>query len=343
MKAKHAHVFCWIILLVLLVTFIHLNILKFLVFLLFMYLVTDLLMHGMGKRIPFLSKRVILFLSYFLVLGSALFIVFWVLPQFISEFPVYMERQLASLKPRLAEIGVNLETSFKFVELKEKALVWIQGHLSGTFEFIKRTGTTVFLFIFALILNLLIACRVASGNGAKTNESSSKDSLLEYFSTFITEKISCFYSYFKQVMAAQVIISAINTVLTVILLIILGIPHKITLGVFCFLFGLIPVVGNLISNTVICLAAFLWSGTWQAVVILIFLVGIHKLEYFLNGKIVGHIVKLPVYLALLALLIGESMFHISGMIVAIPALLFIRNEMKNTHVVHNGDIVSNAS
>ena len=42
-----------------------------------------------------------------------------------------------------------------------------------------------------------------------------------------------------------------------------------------------------------------------AIAALVFLVLLHKLEYFLNSKIIGDRIKNPVWLTLLALIIGE--------------------------------------
>ncbi len=53
-----------------------------------------------------------------------------------------------------------------------------------------------------------------------------------------------------------------------------------------FVAGLIPVVGNLISNSVIVLLS-LGVGPGVALASLVFLIVIHKLEYFLNARIVG--------------------------------------------------------
>lgn len=41
---------------------------------------------------------------------------------------------------------------------------------------------------------------------------------------------------------------------------------------------------------------------------------LHKLEYFLNSKIIGDRIKNPVWLTLLALIIGERFMGIPGMI-----------------------------
>jgi len=84
----------------------------------------------------------------------------------------------------------------------------------------------------------------------------------------------------------------LNTALTAIylgvVLPLLGVhlPLAKTLIVFTFLTGLLPVAGNLISNTVIVIVS-LADSVGAAFGSLIFLVVIHKLEYFLNARIVG--------------------------------------------------------
>jgi len=45
----------------------------------------------------------------------------------------------------------------------------------------------------------------------------------------------------------------------------------------------------------------------MALAALIFLVAVHKLEYFLNSKIIGHRIRNPLWLTLLALVLGEKL------------------------------------
>jgi predicted PurR-regulated permease PerM len=56
--------------------------------------------------------------------------------------------------------------------------------------------------------------------------------------------------------------------------------------VVTFIAGLLPVVGNLISNTVIFVVSLAHSPGCR-ISSLTFLIVIHKLEYFLNARIVG--------------------------------------------------------
>ena len=94
-------------------------------------------------------------------------------------------------------------------------------------------------------------------------------------------RFRAFYQSFATVMGAQILISAINTALTSIFVIAVKLPYALVVIGVTFLCGLLPVVGNLISNAVIVCIAFTISPN-MALAALIFLVVIHKLEYFLT-------------------------------------------------------------
>ena len=120
-------------------------------------------------------------------------------------------------------------------------------------------------------------------------------------------------------MGAQITISLINTVLTAIFLLAAHLPHVPLLIAVTFLCGLVPIVGNLVSNTVIVFVG-LTVSLKLAISALLFLVLIHKLEYFLNSKIIGERIRNPVWLTLIALIIGERLMGIPGLIRA-PVVL----------------------
>jgi len=96
-----------------------------------------------------------------------------------------------------------------------------------------------------------------------------------------------------------------------------------------FFCGLFPVVGNLMSNSVLTINAFVATGIWGTIICLILLVGVHKLEYFLNSRIIGEIVNLPMAVSLGALIICEVLLGIPGLILAIPLVLFVRHELEH--------------
>ncbi len=127
-------------------------------------------------------------------------------------------------------------------------------------------------------------------------------------------------------MGAQITISLINTLFTAIFVLITRLPHGALVIAVTFLCGLLPIVGNLVSNTIIVFLAFTISLK-MAVVALIFLIVIHKLEYFLNSKIIGERIRNPIWLTLIALIIGERLMGIPGMVLAPVVLNYLRVEM----------------
>lgn len=135
---------------------------------------------------------------------------------------------------------------------------------------------------------------------------------------------------FRGVLVAQAKISAVNALLTgvfllgVMPLLGLALPLSKTLVALTFIVGLVPVLGNLLSNTAITLVALLVSPA-AAVAALVFLVLVHKLEYFLNARIVGGEVGARAWELLLAMLVAEAAFGVAGLIVAPVFYVWLRD------------------
>ncbi len=143
---------------------------------------------------------------------------------------------------------------------------------------------------------------------------------------------------FENIVFAQVKISAINTILTGIFLLVLlpmaniNIPYAKTLVIITFLTGLLPVIGNLISNTLITIMGIGISFK-VAISALVFLVLIHKLEYFINAKIVGSRIQASAWEILLAMITMESIFGISGLILAPITYAYIKSELSESKLI----------
>lgn len=147
----------------------------------------------------------------------------------------------------------------------------------------------------------------------------------------VSTRFRDFYRSFATVIGAQLTISLINTALTGIFLVVVQMPHAPLLIAVTFLCGLVPIVGNLVSNTVIVFVGLTLSVK-LAISALVFLVVIHKLEYFLNSKIIGDRIRNPVWLTLIALIIGERLMGIPGLILAPVVLNYLRVEMLTVEV-----------
>lgn len=141
-------------------------------------------------------------------------------------------------------------------------------------------------------------------------------------------RIRKFVYSFEKVFGAQLIITGINTVLTAAFLFFIALPHLAFLTTMTFIIGTIPIVGNIITNTVIVITALGISFN-QALLALLFLVVIHKLEYFLNSKIMGSSVNLPMWQILIAVLIGNTIMGVPGIMLSPAILHYFKCELQS--------------
>ncbi len=156
--------------------------------------------------------------------------------------------------------------------------------------------------------------------------------------TALYDRTEALATAFDKVVFAQVKISALNTIFTALYLMVilpffgLHLPMTHILVALTFVTGLLPVVGNLISNTVIVLIS-LSVSLGAAAASLAFLAGIHKLEYFFNARIVGGEVQASAWELLSAMLVMEAIFGIAGLIAAPVAYAWLKAELKAKNMI----------
>jgi predicted PurR-regulated permease PerM len=147
-----------------------------------------------------------------------------------------------------------------------------------------------------------------------------------------TERLRNLRSAFRGVVFAQIRISALNTLLTGIylgaVLPTLGVklPLTKTMIVVTFFAGLLPILGNLISNTIIVVIS-LSQSIYVALGSLGFLIAVHKLEYFVNARIIGGRIRARAWELLLAMLVMDAAFGLPGVIVAPIYYAYLKREL----------------
>jgi predicted PurR-regulated permease PerM len=153
-----------------------------------------------------------------------------------------------------------------------------------------------------------------------------------------SERVRTLAHSFRNVVFAQVKISAINTVLTAIYLALalplfgIHLPFTKALIALCFIGGLLPVFGNLISNTAIVIVSLSHSLALAAAS-LVFLIVIHKLEYFLNARIVGGHIKASAWELLCAMLAFEAAFGVPGLVAAPIFYAYGKSELRQLGLI----------
>jgi len=206
-------------------------------------------------------------------------------------------------------------------DLEDALAEWLRTHAGDLQSMGKEAGRSVLQTIIGMVLGAMIALRQALPKAVERP-----------LARELSERIEKFGDAFRSVVFAQVQISLINAVLTAIYLAIIlpgvgvTLPLKKTLIALTFIAGLLPVVGNLISNAAIVVVSFSVSFN-IALVSLVFLIAIHKLEYFLNAHLVGRRIECRAWELLIAMLVMEAAFGVPGLIAAPIYYAYLKSEL----------------
>ena len=215
---------------------------------------------------------------------------------------------------------------FNLEELRTLISDWLRAHANQ----LSIVGRDVGIFLTHIIVGMIIGGMAAIQSTTRRK--------LKPLTQVLYDRVIFLDRAFRRIVFSQIRISAFNTVLTTIFLVTvmpaLGWPLPLTKTLIAttFVAGLLPIIGNLISNTAITLVAFSISPSAGAVA-LGFLVLIHKLEYFINARIVGGEIRARAWEILIAMLVMESAFGISGLVAAPIYYAYIKDELSARKLV----------
>jgi len=154
------------------------------------------------------------------------------------------------------------------------------------------------------------------------------DSRLRDFYREVAQPVVRFAYVVGRAIQAQAVIAVVNTILTFLGLLILGLPSLAVLSTIVFLFSFIPVLGVFISTTPIVLVALNAGGVNLAVLSVLLVVLVHGIEaYALNPMIYGRHLKLNPVLVLIILFIGHHFFGVWGMLLGVPVVHYFIHDV----------------
>jgi predicted PurR-regulated permease PerM len=141
----------------------------------------------------------------------------------------------------------------------------------------------------------------------------------------------------------QLVVAAFNTVTTLPVLLILGVPHVGPLMVLVFVSAFVPVIGNIVCGTVLALLAYQAKG-WLGVGIFAALTFIlHKIEsYYLSPRLTARHVHMPGFLLIVSLLLCEHLFGFTGLFLSFP-ILFVAGRIRGEFLAEDAVVTTAGS
>ncbi|MFJ7375061.1 AI-2E family transporter [Lysinibacillus capsici] len=269
------------------------------------------------KYTPMNEKAVTVTL-YLLLVAGIVAVIYKYLP-IVTQQITQLFDLIASfnLDPDDNEIARYLAPTFEKIELGK----YLEQGVDLTLKNITNIGKIIMQILISLILSLFILLE--------------KNRIIEFTAKFKDSKIGPLYDelhYFSRifirsfgkVIEAQFIIAAVNCVLSVIALSIMGFPHLIALGIMLFILGLVPVAGVIISLIPLSIIAYSIGGLMYIVYILVIVMVLHAIEaYFLNPKLMSAKTDLPIFYTFMVILFSEHFLGVWGLIIGIPLFMFM--------------------
>ncbi|MBI1890674.1 MAG: hypothetical protein HYS18_08525 [Burkholderiales bacterium] len=211
--------------------------------------------------------------------------------------------------------------------LQESITEWLREHSVEAKHIGQEAGRTAAHVLLGMIIGAMVAL----------HDTTEHQRYLP-LAAALRDRLTKLVDAFRQIVFAQVRISAINTVLTALYIFValpladVHLPLSKTLILVTFLAGFLPVIGNLISNSMIVIAGLAHSLP-IAVSSLVFLVVIHKLEYFLNARIIGAHINARAWELLSAMLVMEAVFGLPGVVAAPVFYAYLKQELVDAKLV----------
>jgi predicted PurR-regulated permease PerM len=120
----------------------------------------------------------------------------------------------------------------------------------------------------------------------------------------------------------------INAVFSCLLLLVAQVPGAFVIGIAAFFITLIPLIGTVLTTTVMTIIALIHSPTSALVVLIGMLIYMQVEAYVFTPRVMSKAVKVPGALVLISAMAGGSLFGLAGALVAIPisagAVLIVR-------------------
>ena len=240
----------------------------------------------------------------------------------LDKFMALVERARGQLPPFIEGYLPASAAEFK-VAIGD----WIKSHLSD----LQLVGKGMAHMFVTLMIGMILGAIVAL---QRIPDISRRKPL----AAALFERLSLLVQAFRNIVFAQIKISLLNTAFTGIFLAVVlplfgvHLPLTKTLIVLTFLLGLLPVIGNLMSNTLITIVGLSLS-VWVAAAALVYLIVIHKVEYFLNAKIVGGQIRAKAWELLLAMLVFEAAFGLPGVVAGPVYYAYLKSELRRMELV----------
>jgi predicted PurR-regulated permease PerM len=120
-------------------------------------------------------------------------------------------------------------------------------------------------------------------------------------------------------LSGMVVLAFMNATFSTLLLLAVGIPSALLIGIVAFFITIIPLIGTVLTTIAMSIIAFIYSPPAGLIVLVLMLIYMQLEAYVLTPRIMSKAVKVPGSVVLISAIAGGTLFGLPGSLVAIPA------------------------
>lgn len=284
------------------------------------FIFTYLMIHlvHLIRRFVKIPSVVIVLITYAIVLCGLYFGITNYLPKLVEQVVKMTDSVMKFYESydtnQIMDYITNYISKSSIIEQAKKGM-------SLVLEYITSIGAMAVTFVMSLILSFFYTIKLKEMN--------------EFSHSFLNSDFGWFFqdlSYFGHkfantfgvVLEAQFFIAICNTVITTVILAIMGMPQILALSIMIFLFSLVPVAGVIVSCIPLAMIGYSVGGVRYVAYILIMILVVHTIEtYVLNPQFMSSRNDLPIFYTFVVLLVADKLFGTWGLIVGVPIFTFL--------------------
>ncbi len=250
--------------------------------------------------------------------------------QFIRSMPTYINginAAMSTMSPFVYKlVGFTEPPTIETIWIllgSEQSFLDVSHLMTGLINSMVSVISSLFL---AFLFSFLILFDLDSLRASLIRLSSSRASFIYQV---LAPSLSRFGAVLGEALQAQLIIAILNTCLTAIGVLLLGLENKLfILSTVVFLCSFIPIAGVFISSAPITIIALQAGGFSLAAIAAGYIMIIHAIEaYILNPQIYGHQLKMNPVVSLILLTLAGKMLGVWGLVLVLPIATYVAREI----------------
>lgn len=287
-----------------------------------------------------MRRPLCLTLTYLITLGAVVALVLFIIPQMaqtvlqlIEKLPAFFASARVWLEGVFEKYGI--EASVPEIKVDWKTLAsFVTQWFSGSADKLVGEAVTVTASVVGSVFDAFLSFALSIYILAQK----------EKIGTFVSGCLDAFLSEktanrlrhiaksantaFSGFIGGQVVEAIILAVMCFVGMLILGMPHALTISILVCVMALIPIIGATVSAIVGFLLIVI-SDPVKAIIFVLFFIILQQLEgNLIYPRTLGRAVGIPGILVLAAVLLGGNIAGIFGSLVAVPTLALIYSLVK---------------